>query len=199
MGKQSGVNSKRSLGIEITAFNQHLIVAAPTQLEMIRSAEMFCRYGLGEMILLAGCFRIFPFSGTSQSLGCFDGGRTFRDPWRSPKLRIFRSTPNLINDSFVFGVVLEGGGVCVLVYCKLGGFRLLDRGSSGSCRIRGQKKSPTSSLDEIGLITGDDLLSQDLSSHYHRRCSVSLPGSEWDRVVPLRSGHQNSNFAGLPY
>jgi hypothetical protein len=41
-----------------------------------------------------------------------------------------------------------------------------------------------------GHIPGDDLLSQDLSSQYHRRCSVSLPGSEWDRVVPLRSGHQ---------
>jgi hypothetical protein len=43
-----------------------------------------------------------------------------------------------------------------------------------------------------GQIPGDDLLSQDLSSHYHRRCSVSLPGSEWDRVVPLRSGHQRA-------
>ena len=48
--------------------------------------------------------------------------------------------------------------------------------------------------DEIGLITGDDLLSQDLSSHYHRRCGVSLPGSEWDRVVPPRSGHQREVF-----
>jgi hypothetical protein len=43
-----------------------------------------------------------------------------------------------------------------------------------------------------GHIPGDDLLSQDLSSHYHWRCSVSLPGSEWDRVVPPRSGHQRS-------
>lgn len=43
-----------------------------------------------------------------------------------------------------------------------------------------------------GHIPGDDLLSQDLSSHYHRRCSVSLPGSEWDRVVPTRSGHQRA-------
>jgi hypothetical protein len=45
-------------------------------------------------------------------------------------------------------------------------------------------------LLEAGHIPGDDLLSQDLSSHYHWRCSVSLPGSEWDRVVPPRSGHQ---------
>jgi hypothetical protein len=43
-----------------------------------------------------------------------------------------------------------------------------------------------------GHIPGDDLLSQDLSSHYHRRCGVSLPGSEWDRVVPPRSGHQRA-------
>ena len=45
---------------------------------------------------------------------------------------------------------------------------------------------------DAGQIPGGDLLSQDLSSQYHRRCSVSLPGSEWDRVVPLRSGHQRS-------
>ena len=57
-----------------------------------------------------------------------------------------------------------------------------------------QKKSPTSLLDEIGLIPGDDLLSQGLSPHYHRRYSVSLPGSEWDRVVPLCSGHQKEGF-----
>ena len=37
---------------------------------------------------------------------------------------------------------------------------------------------------------GNDLLSHSLSLHYHRRYSVSLPGSEWDRVVPLRYGHQ---------
>ena len=53
-----------------------------------------------------------------------------------------------------------------------------------------QKKSPAPSLEDAGQIPGDDLLSQDLSSHYHRRCVVSLPGSEWDRVVPTRSGHQ---------
>src|SRR5690606_14637879 len=31
---------------------------------------------------------------------------------------------------------------------------------------------------------GDDLLSH-ADAHYHRRMSVSLPSSEWDRVVPL--------------
>jgi hypothetical protein len=54
------------------------------------------------------------------------------------------------------------------------------------------KKSPAPSLEDAGQIPGDDLLSQDLSSQYHRRCVVSLPGSEWDRVVPTRSGHQSS-------
>ena len=58
----------------------------------------------------------------------------------------------------------------------------------------GAKKSPTPSTFMLGAghIPGDDLLSQDLSSHYHWRCSVSLPGSEWDRVVPPRSGHQRA-------
>ena len=43
-----------------------------------------------------------------------------------------------------------------------------------------------------GLSSGDVLLSHDLSSHYHRGCSVSLPCSEWERVVPLRDDHQKS-------
>src|SRR5439155_7003240 len=38
--------------------------------------------------------------------------------------------------------------------------------------------------------SGDVLLSHDLSSYYHRGCSVSLPCSEWERVVPLRWGPQ---------
>lgn len=40
--------------------------------------------------------------------------------------------------------------------------------------------------------SGGDLLSHGLSPHYHRRYSVSLPGSEWDRVVPPCCDHQNS-------
>lgn len=39
---------------------------------------------------------------------------------------------------------------------------------------------------------GGDLLLRDLSSDYHWRGSVSLPGSERDRVGPLRSGHRAS-------
>ena len=56
------------------------------------------------------------------------------------------------------------------------------------------KKSARLLLTGAGHIPGDDLLSQDLSSHYHWRCSVSLPGSEWDRVVPPRSGHQRATL-----
>src|SRR5438477_10140506 len=43
-----------------------------------------------------------------------------------------------------------------------------------------------------GFYSGDVLLSHGLSPHYHRGCSVSLPCSEWERVVPLRYYHQRS-------
>ena len=39
---------------------------------------------------------------------------------------------------------------------------------------------------------GGYLLSRDLSSNYHRRADVSLPGSEWDRVGPSGYDHQAS-------
>src|SRR5437879_4011579 len=42
------------------------------------------------------------------------------------------------------------------------------------------------------LGSGDVLLSHSLSPYYHRGCSVSLPCSEWERVVPLRYYHQRS-------
>ena len=44
---------------------------------------------------------------------------------------------------------------------------------------------------------GGDLLLRDLSSDYHWRGSVSLPGSERDRVGPLRSGHRASGGRGF--
>src|SRR5262249_47936763 len=47
--------------------------------------------------------------------------------------------------------------------------------------------------DEINhraFCSGDVLLSHGLSPYYHRGCSVSLPCSEWERVVPLRYYHQ---------
>ena len=40
------------------------------------------------------------------------------------------------------------------------------------------------------MSTGSYLLSRDLSSDYHRRADVSLPGSEWDRVGPSGYDHQ---------
>ena len=53
------------------------------------------------------------------------------------------------------------------------------------------KKRPSTLTSKV-LGSGDVLLSHDLSSHYHRGCSVSLPCSEWERVVPLRYDHQRS-------
>ncbi len=52
------------------------------------------------------------------------------------------------------------------------------------------KKSPVSCFQDTGRKPGDDLLSHNLEMHYHRLCSVSLPCSGWERVVPPRYGHQ---------
>ena len=57
----------------------------------------------------------------------------------------------------------------------------------------GTKKPGLIGYDEAGHRPGNDLLSQGLSPHYHRRNSVSLPGSEWDRVVPPCYGHQKAD------
>lgn len=77
--------------------------------------------------------------------------------------------------------------------------------SISTCKSRGLtadlldpgKKRARLPVTGAGHIPGDDLLSQDLSSHYHWRCSVSLPGSEWDRVVPPRCGHQRAISASV--
>jgi hypothetical protein len=59
-------------------------------------------------------------------------------------------------------------------------------------RVRvGVKNKNPAEITQRGLCSGDVLLSHDLSSHYHRGCSVSLPCSEWERVVPLRYCHQS--------
>ncbi len=45
---------------------------------------------------------------------------------------------------------------------------------------------------------GDDLLSHEETSHYHRRWSVSLLSSRWSQVVPNRYGRQEKRYsAGL--
>ncbi len=46
---------------------------------------------------------------------------------------------------------------------------------------------------------GSDLLSHGETPHYHRRWAVSLPSSEWYRVVPARYSRQaNSKFNAYP-
>ena len=52
------------------------------------------------------------------------------------------------------------------------------------------KKLLNLSVQELRLSPGGYLLSRDLSSDYHRRADVSLPGSEWDRVGPSGYDHQ---------
>src|SRR4029450_10547786 len=56
---------------------------------------------------------------------------------------------------------------------------------------RRQNKTPADRFDLRALNSGDVLLSHGLSPYYHRGCSVSLPCSEWERVGPLRYGHQS--------
>ena len=49
------------------------------------------------------------------------------------------------------------------------------------------------------LSPGGYLLSRDLSSDYHRRADVSLPGSEWDRVGPSGYDHRASDLLRTSY
>src|SRR5438128_8588590 len=60
----------------------------------------------------------------------------------------------------------------------------------GTCRFLENKKPSTLTSKVLG--SGDVLLSRGLSPYYHRGCSVSLPCSEWERVVPLRYCHQSA-------
>ena len=65
----------------------------------------------------------------------------------------------------------------------------------------GRKRKAPQSVCFAGLVyPGSYLLSRDLSSDYHRRADVSLPGSEWDRVGPSGYDHQvsGSGWASLP-
>src|SRR5260221_10662433 len=59
-----------------------------------------------------------------------------------------------------------------------------------------ERASPESEMPDgkthRGFCSGDVLLSRGLSPYYHRGCSVSLPCSEWERVVPLRYCHQST-------
>src|SRR5512132_3610387 len=52
-------------------------------------------------------------------------------------------------------------------------------------------------INHRAFYSGDVLLSHGLSLYYHRGCSVSLPCSEWERVVPLRYCHQSREALAL--
>jgi hypothetical protein len=59
-----------------------------------------------------------------------------------------------------------------------------------------QKNRTPPGFRRVGFIySGNVLLSRNLKMHYHRGCSVSLPCSEWLRVVPLRYCHQKAGEA----
>src|ERR1044071_4271405 len=78
--------------------------------------------------------------------------------------------------------------------------RLPSLGSLTTCGVlpcharvgRRSKQNARESFDLRALCSGDVLLSHGLSPYYHRGCSVSLPCSEWERVVPLRYCHQSA-------
>jgi hypothetical protein len=59
------------------------------------------------------------------------------------------------------------------------------------------RKLKTPPENRWGFYSGDVLLSHGLSPYYHRGCSVSLPCSEWERVVPLRYCHQSREALAL--
>ena len=61
-------------------------------------------------------------------------------------------------------------------------------------RIRRQR-TPTGFRLAGFINSGNVLLSRNLEMHYHWGCSVSLPCSEWERVEPLRYGHQKAGEA----
>ena len=64
------------------------------------------------------------------------------------------------------------------------------RRSAARHRARIAIKNPQPcGLGVWGKDPGDDLLSH-AAAHYHRRVCVSLPSSEWDRVVPQSYCHQ---------
>jgi hypothetical protein len=59
------------------------------------------------------------------------------------------------------------------------------------CSTRHAKSKNPDDKTHRGFCSGDVLLSHGLSPYYHRGCSVSLPCSKWERVVPLRYSHQS--------
>ena len=70
-------------------------------------------------------------------------------------------------------------------------------GWTKSARVAHRRKSPQNFRSAGFIYPGSYLLSRDLSSDYHRRADVSLPGSEWDRVGPSGYDHQVSGSSSL--
>ena len=92
------------------------------------------------------------------------------------------------------GVMLPGGErvVDASAECREG-FRQTWWCGMRCVMCKSRTKKPPDPVRERGVIdSGDVLLSHDLSSYYHRRNSVSLPCSEWERVVPLCHDHQTA-------
>src|SRR5271165_5491463 len=58
-------------------------------------------------------------------------------------------------------------------------------------------RTPTGFRRSGFINSGNVLLSHNLEMHYHWGCSVSLPCSEWERVVPLRYDHQKAGEAEI--
>ena len=65
------------------------------------------------------------------------------------------------------------------------------------CALRTDDEAPKPFRFRGFIYPGSYLLSRDLSSDYHRRADVSLPGSEWDRVGPSGYDHQVSGSFSL--
>src|SRR5436190_13893792 len=74
--------------------------------------------------------------------------------------------------------------------CLLTNFITRDGFSGGNQTSATAETKKPSTLASKVLGSGDVLLSHGLSPYYHRGCSVSLPCSEWERVVPPRYCHQ---------
>ena len=64
-------------------------------------------------------------------------------------------------------------------------------------KLTALRKRPPNFRSAAIVSPGGYLLSRDLSSDYHRRADVSLPGSEWDRVGPSGCDHQVSACCAL--
>ena len=76
--------------------------------------------------------------------------------------------------------------------CRFGSRRRISSGH-GRARLGAPKQNPQHIFAMCwAFSSGDVLLSHGLSPDYHRGCSVSLPCSEWERVVPLRYCHQSA-------